>query len=551
VFDAFPSADGKAPATSGAVSLRKGGSYELTVYAYRRDGHAETIQLTAEGLPAGITCRPSVIGPGQTSAKLVLTAAADAAEQLAPIRIAGQSGAAESELRREAQVATLIHDALNGLPRTARLTESLVAGVMKDEQPFSILVDPISVDFSQDQQLLLPIRIARRIGFDGKVDLSLYGIPAEVDAPNVAIEPGKDSVLARIYVKEKAPASTSTILVQGTAAVPYRRNPWQADRAKVKATDADATVAAGQTAAAAADAGLKEAQQQVVTLTEQIRKLTEELAACTTQQQALLDEFTKAVAGQQSSLDALTKVQAQLPAVNATGTSTPDELNAALQSVADATAAADAAAKNLEIVNNSAGELAKQVGTAKDLEAAKLKEKTDSEVEMTKKIQAAEVTQAALTAAQKNVETAIAAKAAADEALKKAEEASKPNNVNVRAISDSLVLTIHPAPAKLTAAVPEAGAIKRGATAAVKVTLERRNSFAGVMKLTLVVPDGVTGVTADIVEVAADVNEGTLTITAAADAALGDLANVVIRATCDFGGRSASTDVPIAVKVTE
>ncbi len=551
VFDAFPSADGKAPATSGAVSLRKGGSYELTIYAYRRDGHADSIQLTAEGLPAGITCRPSVIGPGQTSAKLVLTAADDAAEQLAPIRIAGLSGAAESGLRRDAQVATLIHDAINGLPRTARLTESLVAGVMKDEQPFSILVDPITADYCQDQQLLLPIRIARRTGFDGKVDLSFYGIPGEVDAPNVAIEPGKDTVLARIYFKEKSPVSTSTILVQGTAAVPYRRNPWLADRAKVKATDADASVAAGQAAAAAADAGLKEAQQQVVTLTEQIRKLTEELAAYTTQQQTLRDEFTKSVAGQQSSLDALAKVQAQLAALNATGTSTPEELNAALQSVTDATAAADAAVKHLETVNSSAGELAKLVGAAKEMEATKSKEKADSEVQMATKLQAVEATQTALAAAQKNVETATAAKAVADEALKKAEEASKPNNVNVRAVSDPLVITIHHTPAKLTAVVPDAGAIKRGASAAIKVNVERRNIFSGVMKLTLVVPEGVTGLTADTVDVAADVNEGTLTLTAAADAALGDPANIVIRATGDFNGRAASTDVPIAVKVTE
>ena len=203
VFDAFPSADGKAPATSGAVSLRKGGSYELAVYAYRRDGHTEAIQLTAENLPAGITCRPSVIGPGQTTAKLVLTAAIDAAEQLAPISIVGQSGSAETAIKHAAQVATLIHDPINGLPRTARLTESLVAGVMKDEQPFSIVVDAMNAEFSQDQQLLIPVRIEKRNGFDGKVDLSFYGIPGEVDAPNVAIEPGKDSVVVARCTSKK------------------------------------------------------------------------------------------------------------------------------------------------------------------------------------------------------------------------------------------------------------------------------------------------------------------------------------------------------------
>ena len=135
--------------------------------------------------------------------------------------------------------------------------------------------------------------------------------------------------------------------------------------------------------------------------------------------------------------------------------------------------------------------------------------------------------------------------------MKAAEDASKPNNVNVRAVSEPLVITIHPAPAKLTAAVPDAGAIKRGASAAVKVSIARKNSFAANLKLTLVLPEGVAGLAAEAVEVAADQAEGTLTITAAADAPPGDIANVVIRATGEFNGRQASTDVPVALKLVE
>ena len=551
VFDAFPSADGKAPATSGAVSLRKGASYELAVYAYRRDGHTEAIQLTAENLPAGITCRPSVIGPGQTTAKLVLTAAIDAPEQIAPISIVGQSGIAETAIKHAAQVATLIHDPINGLPRTARLTESLVAGVMKDEQPFTIVVDAMNAEFSQDQQLMVPVRIEKRNGFDGKVDLSFYGIPGEVDAPNVAIEPGQTRVVARIYFKEKAPPSTSTILVQGTAAVPYRRNPWQADRAKTKVTEAEATVAAQQAAVATADAGLKDAQQKVVTLTEQVKTITAELVTYAAQQQKLRDDFAKAVAEQQSSLEALAAIQTKLATVSTTANSSVDEINVAIQAVKEASAAADEAAKKLDTLNNGAAELAKQVAVTKEMEGTKAKEKSVAEAEVVNKTKDVETSQAALLVAQKAVETATLAKAAADEVLKKAEEASKPNNVNVRVISEPMVITIHAAPAKLTAAVPDAGVIKRGASVPVKVTIARKNSFAENLKLTLVLPEGVTGLTAEPVDVAADQTEGTLTVTAAADATLGDLANIVIRATGDFNGRMASTDVPVALKAVE
>ncbi|RLS73693.1 MAG: hypothetical protein DWI00_10215 [Planctomycetota bacterium] len=522
----------------------------MTVYAYRRDGHNDAIHLTGENLPAGIVCRPTVIGPGQVSAKLVLTAAPDAAEQLSPIRIVGKSGAAEAQLARDAKVATLVHDAVNGLPRTARLSESLVAGVMKDEQPFSIVVDPVTVDFGQDQQLLIPIKLVKRGGFDAKVDLSFYGIPGEVDAVPVAIEPGKDSVVARIYFKEKAPVSTNTILVQGTSAVPYRRNPWLAERAKVKVTEAETTVTARQATVTQNDVALKAAQQMVVTFTEQVKKIGEELAVYATQQQKLRDDFSKAVTEQKTSIEALAKVQAQLATVKTEAASTPDQFNAAIQAVKEAATAADESAKQLSILVNSAAELAKQVAATKEMEASKLKEKTTAEEDVVKRTKEVEVAQAALTAAQKEVETSTAAKTAADAALKAAEDATKPNPVNVRVISEPLVLTIHAGPAKLAAAIPD-GAIKRGAAVPVKVTVTRKNNFAGVMKLSLVLPDGVAGLTADPVDVAADQAEGTLTITAAADAPLGDLANVVIRATGDFSGRAASTDVPVAVKIVE
>jgi len=551
VFDAFPSADGKAPATSGAVSLRKGGNYELMVYAYRRDGHNDAIQLSAENLPAGMTCRPSVIGPGQTSAKLVLTASSDAAEQISPINIIGQSGVAETAIKHPAQVASLIHDPINGLPRTARLTQALLAGVMKDEQPFSIFIDAMNTEFSQDQQLLIPIRIEKRNGFDGKVDLSFYGMPGEIDAPNVAIEPGKDSVIARVYFKEKAPPSTNTILVQGTSAVPYRRNPWQVDRAKVKVTEAEATVVAQQTVATTADAGLKDFQQKVVALTEQVKTITAELATYATQQTKLREDFAKAVAEQQASIEGLAKVQAQLATVNTSANSSADEIDVAIQAVKSAAAAADESAKKLDVLNKGAGELAKQVAASKEMEAVKVKEKTTAETEVVNKTKEVEAATVALAAAQKAVETATQAKTAADAVLKTAEEASKPNNVNVRAVSEPLVITIHAAPAKLTAVVPDAGAIKRGASTAVKVTIVRKNSFAANLKLTLILPEGVSGLSAEAVDVAADQAEGTLTITAAADAPVGDIANVVIRAIGDFNGRQAATDVPVALKVVE
>ncbi|MFM8477774.1 MAG: hypothetical protein ACKOEO_18475, partial [Planctomycetaceae bacterium] len=514
VFDAFPSADGKAPATSGAASLRRGGSYELTVYAWRFDGHNEPIEVSAVGLPAGITSRPTVIGAGQNSTRLILTAAPDAAEQLAPITIEGRSGPADTQLVRAARTATLVHDALNGLPRTARLSESLVAGVMKDDQPFSIVVDLAAADYSQDQQLLVPVKLIKRNGFDGKVDLTFYNVPPETDAPAFAIEPGKDSAVARIYFKEKAPVLQTTLLLHGASTVPWRRNPWLAERAKAKATEAEAAVVAIQAKVTTADAALKEQQAKVTTLTADVKKLGEELAAYAAQQQKLKQDFTKAVADQAAALDAVSKAQAQAANVKASATAPPEELKATLTALREAATALEAAATRVEQFTTAAAEVAKAANSVREMEATKTKEKTAAEELVKTKMKDVETAQAMLAAAMKEVETAQAAKKAADEALKKAEDATKPNNVNVRAVADPIVVRIHVAPAKLAATVPENGAFKKGASIAVKVTATRKNDYKGPLALSLVLPPGAPALTADAVQIPPEQTEATLTITA-------------------------------------
>jgi hypothetical protein len=86
---------------------------------------------------------------------------------------------------------------------------------------------------------------------------------------------------------------------------------------------------------------------------------------------------------------------------------------------------------------------------------------------------------------------------------------------------------------------------------AIKVTAARRKEFTGPLKLTLELPPGTTGIQAAAVDLPADQSEAMLTVTAAADAPVGDLANVVIRATGDVSGRAAATDVPVAIKIAE
>jgi hypothetical protein len=73
------------------LGLRKGDNADLVVMAFRHDGFNGVIDLTVEGLPAGVTCPGASIGPGQTATRLVFSATEQAAEWQGPIRISGKA----------------------------------------------------------------------------------------------------------------------------------------------------------------------------------------------------------------------------------------------------------------------------------------------------------------------------------------------------------------------------------------------------------------------------------------------------------------------------
>lgn len=120
------------------------------------------------------------------------------------------------------------------------------------------------------------------------------------------------------------------------------------------------------------------------------------------------------------------------------------------------------------------------------------------------------------------------------------------------AVTESVVpvtVSVVPGPLTIAPQVPGKGEIKRGAQIEVPVKIARRNNFAGAVKLDLVVPPHVTGVTAGPVDLAADATDAKLVIAASAEATEGEHAYVVIRATCEIDGKPVETHQPIPLNV--
>ena len=156
--------------------------------------------------------------------------------------------------------------------------------------------------------------------------------------------------------------------------------------------------------------------------------------------------------------------------------------------------------------------------------------------------------EAALKAAEEIRKQAEAAKQNANKAAAEAEKVSAVQKLDYSSPAPTVALTIVPSPVDLTADVPNGGQVKRGESIQVKLTAKRQNGFTGAVELSLALAPGTAGLTAEPVSIAGDQTEATLTITAAADAAEGDVLYPAIRAIAEQNG-AVQIDLPIGLKI--
>jgi len=168
----------------------------------------------------------------------------------------------------------------------------------------------------------------------------------------------------------------------------------------------------------------------------------------------------------------------------------------------------------------------------------------DAKAEATKKVQEAEALLKTKTDLVTQGDAARVAKAAAVEAIKKAVVAK---DVNFSIYSPMIRLTVVETPLALE--IPETIEVKKGATVDLAVKVAKLYGFAEAMKLTVEV-DAKTGLSAAAVDVAADMDTGTLKIAATAEAAPGDIQLTVVVAG-SFNKLPVTSKKAITVKIVE
>ncbi len=204
------------------LRLRKAGRQQVRVFAFRQHGFNGPIDVTVEGLPAGVSADPLTIGPGQREARLILTAAADAADWHGPIRLIGKAQIGDSEQTREARSATVVWSAA-GPPGRVRLSRALVLSVGETD-PFRVdAAWPSNITVPQGQQLAVPIKAVRHGEFKGQIDLAGVLLPPNVQPFALSLKPDQSEGIFYLFIQPNAPPGRYSLFLQATSKVSVKK----------------------------------------------------------------------------------------------------------------------------------------------------------------------------------------------------------------------------------------------------------------------------------------------------------------------------------------
>jgi hypothetical protein len=208
-------------------NVPQGASIPLTVTAFRRDGFEDPIEVTLEGLPAGFQATKGIVGQGQVTATILLSAAATAKlEQAVPIQAIGRATIQGREVAHAANP----EDKLKLLALMPRPDVVMTAQTKE-------------VELEPGGTAEIAVTIARQGDFAGRVPVQVLNLPPRVRVLDVGLNGVllNENESQRSFTIEALPSAEAVEQVIYVAATVETRSPQpavyaapQAIRLKVK-----------------------------------------------------------------------------------------------------------------------------------------------------------------------------------------------------------------------------------------------------------------------------------------------------------------------------
>lgn len=545
------------------LGMRRGGSNAITVLALKQDGFTGPIELVAEGLPAGVTVSPAVIGPTQNSAVMVFHTTEDSSSWAGFVKITGRAlvddaaavKAANDARTALAAAATALADADKKLA-AAKEADKAAAETAQKEAAAKLKAAEAALQAAVEAQGKKATTLVR----EARGGTILYksgqqNRPAEARvARNVAMAVHRDIAP---YQAEFPAMPKFEVPVGGAAFVPMKLT-------RRDGFDKDVTVAFSglpQNITSENKTYTKAAAENVfkVTVANNVAPGTYTLLL---QGQAQLsfvrlpDAVEKAKKEKEAADKLAADVDAKKKKADADKADADKKATAAADAVKKAMTAKTAADKahadavEAEKKATDKGPAAEAVKKAASAKEAADKALADAQMAAKQATDTKTAADAAAAAIGKQFADADAAKKAADKKVTDATNASKPANLAVNQPLGGVVVAVRPLAGTLTATADKGGAVKKGETVEVKVAVKRGKDVMGPLQVSLVVPGDVKGVSSEALTIPAGQDAGTLKVKVdGATSAKGAIANAVVRVSGELNGTPALADAPVTLNV--
>lgn len=514
--------------STSSLMLRKGGRNMVRITAFRQDGFDGEIQVSATGLPQGVTTTDIIIGPGNHYGTFILTAAEDAPPGIGTLEISAKAMINGTEVTRAARYGAALRPFQFNQPNAnvpsvpARLVERLQVCVSEAEPDPQVLTigDGKDLETSRGGVIKIPWQVKRLEGTAGNITAFPMDFPPNTTAQQVNIAANEKGEFELRFLAAAVPGTYSFYLAGFSQGMQYKRNPELAERAKVRQeriakilTDAQAATQAAQ----------QESQKKATEFTQATTALTQANSA-------------KQVADQKSTATTTAMQQAETAVKQKTEQSAAEPANETIkQQLAQAQTAFDAAKKAAEEATVAAADAAKKhveaVAAQKAAEEARTKAAAD------------------LQAAQQFQQQAQQEKQRADQFANQKKNESNPRAFNVNVPSNSLTIKLVEFPMKVEE-IPEALTINQGEKAEVVVKVSRQYEFTGAVNVQSQLPGGVGGISIPAVNIPENQPEAKYEITVQPNATVGEH-TLNVRLSMNFNGQPLVMERPMKLTVVE
>lgn len=242
--------------------IRSGEIGTVTVMCARQDGFDGPIEVKIEGLPAGVTAAPAILGARQELVPLAIRVPEKTAPWQGTVRIVGTAEIDGKKLSREARSASIVATGANNRSAEARIAQNLTLALGgSDVLPFVVeLGDGKPVVAEQGTKVTIPIKIIRKGDFKDSIQLSALGLPPYAKVQPTTYAPADKDPKVTVELDKGCPVGELSFAMTGV--VPkftYNRdkaaietlNKAKADAAKAATVVAEAAAKAKKDATAA------------------------------------------------------------------------------------------------------------------------------------------------------------------------------------------------------------------------------------------------------------------------------------------------------------